>query len=198
MYCRQPYRSFGILLIIVFMLSLSPAFAYDRYNAVSKYDVLFKKYTKRYFGPGFDWRQFKSQAISESGLDPDARSRVGAKGLMQIMPKTFEEIRYKNPSIKGSLQQPKWSIAAGIFYDRNLWKLFKAKRPLQDRIDFMFGAYNAGKGNIIKAQKTARTKGLNPNLWESIEKSLPKVTGPHSKETIHYVTKIKHIKKVLK
>ena len=48
----------------------------------------------------------------------DAKSHVGAKGIMQIMPRTFEEIKYKNPSIKGSALQPKWNIAAGIYYDR--------------------------------------------------------------------------------
>jgi len=72
---------------------------------------------------------------------------------MQIMPKTFKEIKYKNPSIKGSAKQPKWNIAAGIYYDRSIWKLWKAKRPFIDRIAFMFGSYNAGKGNILKAQK---------------------------------------------
>ena len=41
-------------------------------------------------------------------------AQVGAVGLMQIMPKTFEEIRHKNPSIKGTRDQPRWSIAAGI------------------------------------------------------------------------------------
>ncbi|WDP91519.1 MAG: transglycosylase SLT domain-containing protein [Desulfobacter sp.] len=172
--------------------------AWERYNRVTKYDSLFIKYTKRYFGPGFNWREFKSQAISESGLNEDARSAMGARGIMQIMPRTFEEIKYKTPAIRGTIQQPRWSIAAGIAYDRSIWNIFKEKRPLQDRKDFMFGAYNAGKGSIIKAQKKADSNGMNPNRWTSIEITLPEVTGARSKETINYVTKIKQIKKVLK
>jgi len=173
-------------------------FGFERYNRVTKYDSYFKKYSKHYFGPGFDWRYFKSQAIAESNLDSDAKSHVGAKGIMQIMPKTFEEIKYKHSSIKGSAQQPKWNIAAGIYYDRTIWKLWKAKRPFIDRLAFMFGSYNAGKGNILKAQKIAKSNGMDPNRWPSIEKNLSKVTGKHSKETIGYVNKINKVKGVLR
>jgi len=131
-------------------------------------------------------------------LQADARSRVGALGVMQIMPKTFEEITRKNPCIKGTRKQPRWNIGAGIYYDRVIWNLWKAKRPHMDRINFMFGSYNAGKGNIIKAQKIAKNKGLNPNTWKSIESTLPDVTGKRSKETIGYINKIGKIKGVLK
>jgi membrane-bound lytic murein transglycosylase MltF len=189
------------LLICIFVFFLCrpfPSYGFERYNSHTKYNEYFKKYTKRFFGPGFDWRYFKSQGIAESHLNPDAKSHVGAKGIMQIMPKTFEEIKYKNPSIKGSSLQPKWNIAAGIYYDRNIWKLWKAKRPFEDKLAFMFGSYNAGKGNVLQAQKIAEKNGLNPNFWSSIEKTLPKVTGRHSKETITYVNKINKVKKVLR
>ena len=115
------------------------------------------------------------------------------------MPETFEEIKYKNASIKGSSQQPKWNIAAGICYDRAIWKIWKAKRPFADKLGFMFGSYNAGKVNILKAQKLAEKNGMNPNLWGSIKKKHGlKVTGSHSKETIGYVDKINKVKEVLK
>jgi membrane-bound lytic murein transglycosylase MltF len=184
-----------LILIIFCPISL---FGFERYNNVTKYDSYFKKYTKHCFGPGFDWKYFKSQAIAESNLNSNVKSPVGAKGIMQIMPKTFEEIKYKNPSIKGSSQQPKWNIAAGIYYDRSIWKLWKEKRPFSDRLAFMFGSYNAGKGNILKAQKIAKENGMDPNRWPSIEKNLIKVTGKHSKETIGYVNKINRVKGVLK
>lgn len=184
-----------ILLILLFYPISS--YGFERYNRVTKYDGYFKKYSKRFFGPGFDWRYFKSQAIAESNLKSDARSAVGAKGIMQIMPKTFEEIKYKHPSIKGSSLQPKWNIAAGIFYDRQIWKIWKAERPFKDRLAFMFGSYNAGKGNILKAQKIAEKSALNPDLWSSIKQTLSKVTGENSRETIGYVDKIDKVKGVL-
>jgi len=179
------------------LLATQPLFAFERYNRVVKYDRYFAKYSKRYFGPNFDWHYFKAQAIAESRLKPEAQSQVGALGVMQIMPKTFDEIVRKNPTIKGTRDQPRWSIAAGIYYDRKLWSLWKADRPAQDRIDFMFGSYNAGSGNILKAQRIAETGGVNPNLWQSIEPVLPKVTGEHSRETINYIRRIRLIKGVL-
>jgi membrane-bound lytic murein transglycosylase MltF len=187
-----------ITIFVLFLCTPFPSYGFERYNRVTKYDVYFKKYTKHFFGPGFDWRYFKSQAIAESNLNSEAKSHVGAKGIMQIMPRTFEEIKYKNASIKGSSLQPKWNIAAGIYYDRAIWKLWKAKRPFMDKLAFMFGSYNAGKGNIINAQKIAKKTGMNPNAWSSIEKTLSRITGKHSKETIGYVNKINKVKGVLK
>ena len=186
------------ILITVLLLIPCQVQAFERYNRVVKYDRYFSKYSKRYFGPNFDWRYFKAQAVAESSLEAKAKSRVGASGIMQIMPRTFKEIARKNPSIKGNRLQPRWNIAAGIYYNRMIWKAWKAERPFKDRINFMFGSYNAGKRNILKAQKIAEMEGLDPNLWESIEPALPKVTGKRSKETIDYVKKIDKIKEVLK
>lgn len=156
------------LTMILFLVPIT-AHAFERYNRVVKYDKYFSKYSKRYFGSGFDWHYFKAQAVAESRLQADARSRVGAEGVMQIMPGTFEEITKKNPGIKGTRKQPRWNIAAGIYYNRIIWNLWKAERPYMDRINFMFGSYNAGKANIIKAQRIAKNKGLNPNIWKSIQ-----------------------------
>ncbi len=187
-------------LAIIFVLLIIPlqASAYEGFNKIVKYDRYFSKYSKRYFGPAFDWRYFKAQAIAESRLKSNAESHVGAMGIMQIMPRTFKDIARKTPNVQGGITRPRWNIAAGIYYDRMLWKEWKAKRPLQDRINFMFGSYNAGKRNIIKAQRIASKRSLNENLWESIEQTLPGITGQNSDETIGYIKKINKIKGVLK
>ena len=187
----------GMAILFMTLVASTPVEAFDRYNRVKKFDPYFAKYTKRYFGPAFDWRHSKAQAVAESRLQADAKSHVGAVGVMQIMPRTFEEIRKKHPAIKGTRYQPRWNIAAGIYYDRQLWNTWKAERPFRDRLNFTFGAFNAGKANIIKAQKRASRDGLNPNLWTSIEQKLPLVTGKHSRETIGYVDKIELITEVL-
>ncbi len=193
----QPGAGATLILVLLVLAFAQPASAFERYNQVTQFDPYFRKYTKRYFGPVFDWRHFKAQAVAESRLQADARSRVGAVGIMQIMPRTFEEIRRKHSAIKGTRYQPRWNIAAGIYYDRQLWNTWKAERPFRDRLNFTFGAFNAGKTNIIKAQRAAARDGLNPNLWISVEKKLPVVTGKHSHETIGYVRKIETIREVL-
>ena len=128
---------FSKLIITIFVLFLCypfPSYGFERYNRVTKYDGYFKKYTKHFFGPEFDWRYFKSQAIAESNLNSDAKSHVGAKGIMQIMPKTFEEIKYKNASIKGSSLQPKWNIDPAnrtvIINDTDCFVMTHAFRPV--------------------------------------------------------------------
>ena len=87
--------------LMTFSMSATQLAAFERYNQVKKFDSYFSKYSKRFFGPNFDWRFFKAQAVAESRLKPDAQSHVGAQGIMQIMPRTFDEIVRKYPQIKG-------------------------------------------------------------------------------------------------
>ena len=158
----------------------------------TKYDGYFRKYSKRYFGPGLDWRWFKSQAIAESNLKNNARSWVNAKGIMQIMPKTFNEIKKMNPSFI-DVNEPRWNIAAGIYYDKSIYRKWKAPRPFVDRMKFTFGGYNAGFATIVKAQKKCKQMGLNENLWRSVSAIAPKVPAWHHKETLVYVDKISYM-----
>ncbi len=155
----------------------------------TKYDVYFRKYTKRHFGAGFDWKWFKAQAIAESNLREDAKSWVNAKGIMQVMPKTFHEIKKKNPSFV-DINEPRWNIAAGIYYDNRLYRKWKAKRPFIDKMSFTFASYNAGFRNILKAQKACKQAGLDENLWHNIEKVAPRIRGWRHRETVGYVDKI--------
>lgn len=157
-----------------------------------KYDSYFKKYSKRFWGAGFDWRWFKAQAIAESNLKEDAKSWVGAKGLMQIMPRTFAEIAEKNPHFV-NVNEPRWNIAAGIYYDKELFKKWNAERPLTEKMKFTFASYNAGFRNILKAQKAADNKGEDTRFWQTLPPYGPQVKSWRHEETIHYVDKIVHI-----
>ena len=170
---------------------------YERFNRSTEFDPHFSKNSKRYFGVGFDWRYFKAQAIAESGLREAARSPVGAVGIMQIMPATFEDIRRGNPLITGALTQARWNIAAGIWYNRQNFTIWKASRPFEDKLKFMFGSYNAGRGSVLRAQRLALSDGLDGTLWSSIEARLSAVTGRHSRETLGYVRRIFEVKPVL-
>jgi membrane-bound lytic murein transglycosylase F len=155
----------------------------------AKYDDTFRKYSKRYFGIAFDWRQFKAQAMAESQLNPDAESRVGARGLMQLMPSTFALIASKRPEFT-SINDPEWNIAAGIMHDRYLWKLWSADVTEVKRPAFMFGSYNAGEGTITRATQKARAEKLDHTDWGSIERVAPEVPRWRYRETLDYVRKI--------
>ena len=154
-----------------------------------KYDQYFRKYSKRFFGPAIDWNWFKAQGIAESGLRRNARSWVNAKGIMQLMPRTFAELKKKNPELKNVLE-PRWNIAAGIYYDSTMFMKWQEDRPFLDRMRFMFGSYNAGFRTILRAQKLSRKHGFNGTDWESIKSVAPRVSKWREKETLGYVRKI--------
>lgn len=158
-------------------------------DAVDRYDDTFRKYSKRFFGIGFEWRIFKAQAMAESNLNPRARSRVGARGLMQLMPSTYRQIQSRNTELK-SIDDPEWNIAAGIEYDRYLWQLWNDHETDLDRRRFMFGSYNAGRATILRAQNTARRDRLDHRVWQSIEAVAPRVANWRHGETLSYVRKI--------
>ena len=159
-------------------------------RAVERFDPIFRKYTKRYFGPGTDWRRFKAQGMAESDLTPHARSRVGARGIMQLMPSTYGLIRTALPHF-GAIDNPEWNIAAGILHDRDLWNMYKKDVDEAERWDFMFAGYNAGEGTIMRARRAALAARLNDRTWPSIESVAPKVERWRYSETLDYVRKIR-------
>ena len=153
------------------------------------YDRYFRKYAKHYFGPHFDWRWFKAQGIAESGLDPKAESPAGAKGIMQILPSTYAEIRRKNPFF-ADISHPRWNIAAAIYYDRSLYRKWKKRElPTGQRLPFALASYNAGLGNVLKAWRRAREQLGEVREWEQVAPFAPG-------ETRHYVRRIRKLMKM--
>ncbi|MGA1867697.1 MAG: transglycosylase SLT domain-containing protein [bacterium] len=146
----------------------------------SDYDNYFRKYAKRFFGPGIDWRWFKAQGITESGLREDVKSWVGAKGIMQIMPKTFTEIQSKQSWIK-NINDPKWNIPGGIYYDNYLYRRWDIEHSTKNKMAFMFSSYNCGRGCTLRAQRKYPHEDCD--VWENVAPFAPK-------ETRNYVKKI--------
>jgi soluble lytic murein transglycosylase-like protein len=156
---------------------------------VDRYDHIFRKYSKRYFGIGYDWRIFKAQAMAESEMNPDARSWVGARGLMQLMPSTYAAIQSKAGF--GAIDDPEWNIAAGILHSRGLWRRWERDSIHADRREFMFASYNAGEGTILNAQRACVARSLDKRAWRSVEAVAPEVPRWRYRETLGYVRKIR-------
>lgn len=165
-------------------------------QSTERYDPVFKKYTKRYFGVGTDWRWFKAQGMAESDLTPTARSRVGARGIMQLMPATYSQIQSALPHF-GRIDDPEWNIAAGILHDRDLWRLWSRDVPEAERWQFTFAAYNAGEGTIQRARRAALARQLDHCAWADIERVAPEVERWRYTETLGYVRRIQAHKAAL-
>ena len=157
----------------------------------TKYDKYFRKHSKRYFGVNFDWHWFKAQSITESTLNPKARSHTGAYGLMQIQPRTFKEIQQRNPHFR-DIRSPRWNIAAGIYYNRKLYNRWRKKGVSKDeRLNFSFGSYHAGFVGILRAINKSPHKDSDKNAkliaqWDDVKDFAPK-------ETEEYVQRIKDL-----
>lgn len=176
-------RNFLVAVVLaVFMACVLP-------NAEAKltaqYDSEICKQSARYLiGHDCDW--LKAQLIQESRLKPNAKSPVGAMGLGQIMPATYREICVPLVICHLSPYDPKASIKAAAYYQALMESKWFSKRSDQDRKALGQASYNAGAGNIIKAQRAC---GM-PSKYMCIIKCLPQITGHHSRETIGYVKSI--------
>jgi membrane-bound lytic murein transglycosylase MltF len=120
--------------------------------------ALFKKYAAQY---KFDPLMLSAQGYQESQLNQEARSPVGAIGLMQLMPATGKELNVGDITVADS------NVHAGTKYMDQLIGRELAGAQLDDvnRTLFAFAAYNCGPGNMATLRKTAESRGLNPNVW---------------------------------
>lgn len=134
-----------------------------------------------------------AQAVQESRFDSKAVSPAGAVGIAQFMIPTAaqigEELKTKLALFKDGFdrENPKQSIWAQVYYMNKLFKTWDLGRVEAERLKLALASYNAGTGNILKAQKQSGDK----KFWDEIKLSLSSVTGEkNSKETIGYVDNI--------
>lgn len=120
--------------------------------------ALFQKYGAQY---GFDPLMLAAQGFQESQLNQQARSHVGAVGIMQLMPATGKQMDV------GSISVAEANIHAGAKYmDQLMTKYFTdAHFNASDRSLFAFASYNAGPANIAKMRGLAAQRGLDANKW---------------------------------
>lgn len=162
----------------------------DYYRAYTSAIKEFWKHDKVIAGmPVESW--FIAQATQESRFNASAVSPVGALGIAQFMPETAEMVAnelaqhemFKNGFDRSDINQSIW---AQVYYMNKLFGTWSWKRSTTSKMQLALASYNAGIGNILKAQKVSGDK----KHWIEIKSSLHKVTGRHSKETTKYVSNI--------
>ncbi len=152
----------------------------------NRHDSEISQAVKRWWPDYPLWRMLKAQLIQESRLDPASVSPVGARGLGQFMPGTWDDmIRQMGLGARASPHDD-IAIEAAAFYMAKLRRSWSAPRPQDDRHDLALASYNAGLGNILEAQRLCN----GARLYAGIIVCLPSVTGRHSAETIAYVVRI--------
>jgi membrane-bound lytic murein transglycosylase MltF len=141
----------------------------------------FRKYGDQY---DVDWVLMAAQGYQESQLNQNAKSAVGAIGVMQVMPATGKDMKV------GDITRTETNIHAGIKYMRWMIDNYYGDAPMTplDKALFSFASYNAGAGRISQLRNEATKRGLDPNVWfHNVEYVAAEKIG---QETVTYVSNI--------
>lgn len=172
-----------------------------RRGEVSAYDNLFKTYAKTI---GWDWRLLAAQGYVESHFDPNATSWAGARGLMQLMPRTAAHYGRHD----GSITDPDNSVYAASRYIADLNRILSSYvKDRDERIKFILAAYNSGIAHIYDAIALARKHGKNPALWhDNVSEALMMKSNPEyyndpvcrygyfrGRQTVEYVKEVTRV-----
>jgi soluble lytic murein transglycosylase-like protein len=101
----------------------------------AQYDALISEFSKKY---QVDFALIKAMIRAESGFNPLAVSRKGAKGLMQLMPETAYRMNVSN------VFNPRENIEGGVRHFKNLLSLF------DNDVRLSLAAYNAGENLVTE------------------------------------------------
>lgn len=131
------------------------------YVDISPYDDIFREAADTL--DGWDWKLLAAIAFIESRFDSTAQSGVGAKGVMQVMPRTLRQL-----GIPDSLHMhPRSNIMAATGLLRNLNHIFRRIKDFDERMNFILASYNSGVGHVNDAMRLAQKYGRNRYKWEN-------------------------------
>lgn len=191
MFTRSLNQNRSRLLCIALAGLLACVFSQPVYSArravdTHQYDDQIRSAWRRYL-PIYHWGIGWAQISQESAFNTNAQSPVGASGLAQFMPLTWQDMKRAGVvPIDASPRDARHAIQAQSFYMWRLTRTWSTKRADGDRIRLALASYNAGAGNIIKAQ----SKCGMPLEYDAIMCCLPRVTGRYAAETLDYVPRI--------
>lgn len=118
-------------------VSYTPTAAYTPNSAdLQRYASIIKNASQAY---GVDAMLVHAVISAESNYNPNAVSRTGAQGMMQLMPDTARRYGVQNS------MDPIENIHGGTKYLRDLLAMFKG------RMDLAVAAYNAGENAVIRS-----------------------------------------------
>jgi membrane-bound lytic murein transglycosylase MltF len=143
--------------------------------------ALFRTYSRQY---DVDYLLMAAQGYQESALDQAARSRVGAIGVMQVMPETGAELKV------GDIRQLEPNVHAGVKYIRALIDKYLSDESMKptNKLLMAFASYNAGPGRIRQLRRETARRGLDPNIWFGNVEQI--VSARVGRETVEYVSNI--------
>lgn len=172
----------AVFLVVLIILSVVAFALYKSVPAFLKKNVYPKKYSEyvERYSEEYDIDENFIYAVikTESGFDPDARSNVGAVGLMQLMPIAFKEVRNNIEDNKGlkysDMYNPEYNIMYGAWYLDYLYEQFGS-------YELTIAAYHAGMTEV---------RGwLYSGVLDEDNLNLDNIPSEYS-DTRHYINKV--------
>ena len=140
-------------------------------NMLSPFDSLIRQGADTL---GWDWRLLASLIYQESRFLPKGESWAGARGLMQLMPRTANEFGASD------LDDPIQSLRAGVGYLKFLDNYWTKRIPEpEERLKFVLASYNVGLSHIVDARRLTEKHGKDPQVWyNNVEYFLTQKSDP--------------------
>jgi membrane-bound lytic murein transglycosylase F len=143
---------------------------------VDKYGELIIKHCNEY---KIDWRLIISIIHQESYFNPEAVSRAGAYGFMQIMPGTGLGLQ-RDLNLEDT-KTPVNNLTAGMYYYATLAGAFEFTG--EEKYKFALAAYNAGLGRVVDAMTIANYYKKDYTKWDNVKEYYPYLAS--NRDSVH-------------
>ncbi len=182
------------------LLSVTKSIISAQHGIISNYDVFFRKHGKE---NGIDWRLLAAIGWVESQFRNDVVSWAGARGIMQLMPRTAQAYGLEMENI----EDPDQNIGAAARSFKALDRMLRKRvEDTAERQKFILAAYNAGIGHVLDAIALAEKYGKDPKVWNNnVQEALLLKSNPQfyndtvcrngyfrGRETVSYVGNVSH------
>ena len=139
---------------------------------ISPFDEIFKQEAQAI---NWDWRLLAAMAYIESRFDTTVVSWMGARGLMQLMPKTAEIFGLGMDSI----DMPQPNIRAAVQSLSSIENNLVSVEDRAEKLKFTIAAYNSGLGHVFDAIAIAKKYDKNPQVWyNEVEEAMNMKANP--------------------
>ena len=166
---------------------------------LSPYDKMFREVGDHY---DIDWCLLSAIARVESEFDPNAVSRSGAVGIMQVMPRVALNMGVQRDSLFNPYICT--TVAAQLLHENVDMLNLSSDIDASEQLKFLLACYNAGYSRISDARRLARFFQDKSDEWYTVSGYLELLAEEEyhthevvnggayygSEETISYVNKV--------